>query len=117
MKTTARLLAVALLGVTSFAVAQINMPNPRRPGPRRKQTPYGSPTRPTSWWIAPSGAGSISTIPVGMPSRTEFMNIGPDRYAVVYITSANNAGRRVYFRVSSGMDNDDGAMSPGMPPM
>ena len=47
----------------------------------------------------------------------EFMNIGPDRYAVVYITSANNAGRRVYFRVSSGMDNDDGAMSPGMPPM
>jgi len=32
MKTTARLLAVALLGVTSLAVAQINMPNPQAPG-------------------------------------------------------------------------------------
>ena len=32
----------------------------------------------------------------------EFMDIGMERYAVVYITSANNPARRIYFRVSNG---------------
>jgi hypothetical protein len=31
----------------------------------------------------------------------EYMNIGMEKYAVVYITSAGNPGRRVYFRVQS----------------
>ncbi len=42
----------------------------------------------------------------------EFMNIGPDRYAVVFITNTNNPSRRLYFRISNGtMEDEDGAMS------
>jgi hypothetical protein len=116
MKTTARLLAVALLGVTSLAVAQINMPNPQAPGSspqnavRLINTSDVMVDRAIRRWLHQHYPGWDA-------EPHEFMNIGPDRYAVVYITSANNPGRRVYFRVSSGMDNDDGAMSPGMPPM
>jgi hypothetical protein len=42
------------------------------------------------------------------------MDIGPDRYAVVYITSQNNPGRRVYFRVyrSQSEESNDGFPSP-----
>jgi hypothetical protein len=35
----------------------------------------------------------------------------------VYITSANNSGRRIYFRVSNGAmgDDDNGGSFPGFP--
>ena len=39
----------------------------------------------------------------------EMMDIGMERYAVVYISSPNNPGRRIYFRVQSRMNEDDGA--------
>ena len=114
MKTIASLLAVALLGSASLAVAQVNMPNPQAPG------------------MSPQTAVRLTNVSDLMVDRTikrwvhqhypgwdaepyESMNIGPDRYAVVYITSSNNPGRRLYFRLSSGMDDDDGAMS--MPPL
>jgi hypothetical protein len=35
------------------------------------------------------------------------MEIGTDRYAVVYVTSANNPGRRLYFKIKSTMRDDD----------
>jgi hypothetical protein len=40
----------------------------------------------------------------------EYMDIGFQRYAVVYITSANNPGRRIYFRVQGSMADDDGVI-------
>jgi hypothetical protein len=114
MKTISSLLAVALLGVTSLAVAQINMPNPQSPGlspqtaVRLTNTPDLMVDRAIRRWLHQYYPGWDA-------EPHEFMNIGPDRYAVVYITSANNPGRRLYFRVTNGMDNDDGAMS--MPPL
>jgi len=44
----------------------------------------------------------------------EYQDIGTERYAVVYITSSNNPGRRVYFRVQSRLNDptDDGAPFP-----
>jgi hypothetical protein len=114
MKSITSLVAVALLGVASLAVAQINMPNPQSPGlspqtaVRLTNTPDLMVDRAIRRWVQQHYPGWDA-------EPHEFMNIGPDRYAVVYITSSNNPGRRLYFRVSNGMDNDDGAMS--MPPM
>jgi hypothetical protein len=42
------------------------------------------------------------------------MEMGPERYAVVYITSPNNPGRRVYFRVQKHQNEDD---TMGIPPL
>jgi hypothetical protein len=42
----------------------------------------------------------------------EFQEMGPERYAVVYITSPNNPGRRVYFRVQKNQMEDDGSPFP-----
>ncbi len=44
----------------------------------------------------------------------EFTEVGPERYAVVYITSPNNPGRRIYFRVQKHQNEDD---TMGMPPL
>jgi len=38
-----------------------------------------------------------------------------DRYAVVYITSANNPGRRVYFKLNKTVNDDDD--NNGFPPL
>ena len=40
------------------------------------------------------------------------MEIGFERYAVVYITSPNNPGRRVYFRVMKNQNEDEGGFHP-----
>ncbi|MND01005.1 hypothetical protein D3C83_198160 [compost metagenome] len=36
----------------------------------------------------------------------EFQDLGNERYAVVYIKSANNPARRVYFRVQKHQNED-----------
>jgi len=36
----------------------------------------------------------------------EFQDLGDERYAIVYIKSANNPGRRVYFRVQKHQNED-----------
>jgi hypothetical protein len=113
MKTITRLAAVALLGVATLAVAQVNMPSPQSPG------------------MSPESAVRLVITSDLMVDRAihrwlhvhypgwdadphEFVEIGMERYAVVYITSPNNPGRRIYFRVSNGTmgDDDDGRMPP-----
>ncbi len=108
-KALINLAAVTLLGAGSAAYAQINMPNPQGPG------------------MSPDSAVRVTATNEMMVDRFikrwlrqhypgwdaephEFMDIGMDRYAVVYITSANNPGRRVYFRVyrSQAEENNDG---------
>jgi hypothetical protein len=116
MKAFISSVILTLLGATSITVAQINMPNPAAPG------------------LSPQSAIRLVSTSDLMLDRTikrwlmqhypgwdaephEFMEIGSERYAVVYITSANNSGRRIYFRVSNGaMGDDDNAGSfPGFP--
>jgi hypothetical protein len=45
----------------------------------------------------------------------EFQELGNERYAVVYISSANNPGRRVYFRVQKFQNEDDMSTGSGFP--
>lgn len=113
-------IAGALLGMGSLlfpagASAQINMPSPDLPG--------GSPDRAirivanndlmaerfVQRWLRTHYPGWDA-------DPIEYRDIGNERYAIVYITSANNPGRRVYFRVKSRMmEPDDGAIGPGFP--
>ena len=108
-----RAVIITLLGAAGIASAQVNMPPPDLPG--------GSPDyavrivatndlmvdRFVQRWIRTHYPGWDA-------DPIEYQEIGPERYAVVYITSANNPGRRVYFRIQSrqGDPNDDGAPFP-----
>ena len=98
MKTLKSLIAVTLLGTASVAGAQINMPNPTLPGASRDTAVRLMVTnemmldRQIQRWIRVHYPGWDSE-----PHQLE--DIGEERYAVVYITSPNNPGRRVYFRV------------------
>ena len=108
MKTSKRLIAVTLLGVASVAGAQLNMPNPQQPGASRETAVRLMVTnemmldRQIQRWIHTHYPGWDSE-----PHQIE--DIGEERYAIVYITSANNPGRRVYFRVyrSQSESNND----------
>ncbi|HEV8443212.1 MAG TPA: hypothetical protein VGQ27_07015 [Steroidobacteraceae bacterium] len=111
MKTITSLVAAALLGAASLAAAQVNAPNPQAPGMsiqsaiRLDATSDLMVDRAIKRWLHSHYPGWDS-------EPHEFMNIGPDRYAVVYISSANNPARRLYFRISNGtMEDEDGAMS------
>jgi hypothetical protein len=109
MKTIARFFAITLLGAASVAGAQINMPNPSMPGGS-----YNSAVRilaTNDMMIDRQIARWIRTHYPGWDAEPhEFQELGNERYAVVYITSANNPGRRLYFRVqrSPNEDNDGG---------
>jgi len=113
MKTMISLLAVTLLGAAPGAFAQVNMPNPQAPGSspdsavRLTATSELMVDRAIKRWLRQHYPGWDA-------EPHEFMDIGPDRYAVVYITSQNNPGRRVYFRVyrSQSEESNDGFPSP-----
>ena len=106
MKTVERLIVIMLLGFAPDAFAQINLPSPAAPG--------GSPEsavrlvsgndimvdRQISRWLRTHYPGWDA-------DPHEFMEIGMERYAVVYITSPNNPGRRIYFRVMKTQTEDD----------
>jgi hypothetical protein len=106
MKTIQLLVAFTLLGAAS-ANAQISMPDPTLPG--------GS--MDTAVRIIAANDFMVDRFikrwlrthyPGWDADPHEFQEFGSDRYAVVYITSPNNPGRRVYFRVSSSQHDDDG---------
>ena len=98
MKTFQRLVVITLLGFASVAGAQINMPNPSAPGSspetavRLVSTSDLMVDRQIKRWLKAHYPGWDA-------DPHEFQDLGEDRYAVVYITSPNNPGRRVYFRV------------------
>ena len=106
MKSLARFTAFVLLGAATFAGAQINMPNPQAPGSsidtavRLLVTNEIMVDRQIHRWLHQHYPGWDA-------QPHEFMDIGPDRYAVVYITSADAPARRIYFRVQRNPMEED----------
>jgi hypothetical protein len=114
MKILNSLVAVTLLGAASVAGAQINIPNPQLPGGsfesavRLVVTNEMMLDRQIKRWIHTHYPGWDA-------DPHEFQDLGEERYAIVYITSANNPGRRVYFRVQR--SQADGNNEPGSFPL
>lgn len=99
----------ALLGVARLAHAQVNLPNPHEPGGsldsavRIIATNDMMVDRYIKRWLRTHYPGWDA-------DPHEYMMYGDERYAVVYITSTNSPGRRIYFRVkgsSAESDHDD----------
>lgn len=111
MKSFASFAAAILLGVSTLAVAQVNLPNPQSPGM--------SPDSAVEL-LAPSDIMVDRYIkrwlqmhyPGWTAEPHQFMEIGTERYAVVYITSASAPSRRIYFRVKKNPMEDDSSPFP-----
>jgi len=114
MKILNSLVAITLLGAASVAGAQVNIPNPQTPGGS-----YESAVRlvvTNEMMLDHQIKRWIHTHYPGWDADPhEFQNLGEERYAVVYITSPNNPGRRVYFRVLR--SQADGNDEPGAFPL
>ncbi|HEU4778843.1 MAG TPA: hypothetical protein VFS58_03085 [Steroidobacteraceae bacterium] len=113
MKTLERLVIITLLGYASVAGAQISMPNPQSPGASMQSAVRIVATsdlmvdRTIKRWLKTHYPGWDA-------EPHEFQELGTDRFAVVYITSPDNPGRRVYFRVQKTQNDED---SSGFPPL
>jgi aspartate/methionine/tyrosine aminotransferase len=113
MKILNSLIAITLLGATSVAGAQVNIPNPQMPGGSYESAVRLIVTndvmldRQIARWLHVHYPGWDA-------DPHEFQNLGEERYAIVYITSPNNPGRRVYFRLqrSQAEGNDDPGSFP-----
>ena len=114
MKILNSLIAITLLGAASVAGAQVNIPNPQTPGGS-----YESAVRlvvTNEMMLDHQIKRWIHTHYPGWDADPhEFQNLGEERYAIVYITSPNNPGRRVYFRVLR--SQADGNDEPGAFPL
>lgn len=113
MKLFRRLAAASLLGLATFASAQISIPNPGAPGGSMETAVRIVATsdlmidRTISRWLR-------THYPGWEADPHEFQDIGGERFAVVYITHPENSARRVYFRVvRSHADPDDSSPFPG----
>ena len=106
MKPFASLVAIVLSGAAAVAVAQVNMPNPGAPGMspdtavRLVVTSDIMLDRSIKRWLYQHYRGWDS-------EPHTFMELGSERYAVVYISAPNQSGRRVYFRVMKNPMEDD----------
>jgi len=104
------LVAVTLLGVSTAAMAQVSLPDPSAPGMspgtavRMHATSDLMVDRFINNWLRKHYPGWNA-------EPHEFTEIGFERYAVVYITSPNNPGRRVYFLVTDRNESE----TPGYP--
>ena len=111
MKLLASITATALLGAASFAIAQVNIPSPQGPGMsmdsavRILATSDIMVDRYIKRWLRSHYPGWDS-------EPHQFMEVGAERYAVVYITTQNEPGRRVYFRVQKTPLDDEQAPFP-----
>ena len=105
------LVAITLLGLAPGAFAQVNIPNPQAPGnsPESAVRLVASSDlmvdRFINRWIR-------THYPGWNADPHEFTEIGFERYAVVYISSPDNPGRRIYFRVMKNQNEDDTAGFP-----
>jgi hypothetical protein len=112
MNVFTRLVAVTLLGMSSAAMAQVGPPDPSAPGMspgtavRLHSTSDLTLDRLINNWLRKHYPGWTA-------EPHELKEIGFERYAVVYVTSPNNPGRRVYFRILS--TQDDGEKPAGYP--
>lgn len=107
MKTFRAALALVLLAAAGSASAQINLPAPDTPGSSREYAVRLIATndlmvdRQISRWLRTHYPGWDA-------EPAEYQEFAGERFAIVYITSANNPGRRVYFRIQrSAADPDD----------
>lgn len=114
MKTILQAFVVCALLGAAAAQAQVNLPNPQAPGNSPDSAVRILATndlmidRSIKRWLH-------SHYPGWDADPHEFMEIGMERYAVVYITSPNNPGRRIYFRVITNPNDPDGDSTfPGM---
>jgi hypothetical protein len=111
MNTLQRFVAISLLGFASVAGAQVNIPNPSTPGNspesavRLVATSDIMVDRHIARWIR-------THYPGWNADPHEFMEIGMERYAVVYISAPDNPSRRIYFRVMKHQNEDDMAGFP-----
>lgn len=111
MKTIESLVVITLLGGACAASAQINLPDPQAPGSsmmnavRIVATNELMVDRFIKRWLRTHYPGWDA-------EPHEFQELGPERYAIVYITSPNNPGRRVYFRVMKSQTEDEGSPFP-----
>jgi hypothetical protein len=102
------LIACALLAAAGIAGAQVNIPDPGAPGNspesavRILATSELMVDRFIQRWLR-------AHYPNWHHEPHEMMDIGMERYAVVFISSPDNPGRRIYFRVQSRMNEDDSA--------
>jgi hypothetical protein len=110
MKTMRCAIVVAmLLGGNAFA--QINMPNPMSPGSSMDSAVRVIASndvmvdRFIKRWLR-------THYPKWHADPHELMQFGSERYAVVYIKSAENPGRRVYFRLQSRPGDPDEMDNP-----
>jgi hypothetical protein len=111
MNTLQRFVAITLLGFATIAGAQINMPDPSSPGSSPESAVRVVAT--SDLMVDRFIARWLRTHYPGWNSEPhEFVEIGFERYAVVYITSPDNPGRRVYFRVMKHQNEDDTAGFP-----
>ena len=114
MKTLNSLVAITLLGAASVAGAQVDIPNPTLPGASMQSAVRLVVTnemmldRQIKRWIHTHYPGWTA-------EPHEFQDFGDERYAIVYISSHNNPGRRVYFRVQT--HQADGNNEPGPYPL
>jgi hypothetical protein len=107
MKTFRAAMGIAtLLAIAAVASAQINMPAPGSPGssPDYAVRIIGTNELMVDRFIA---RWLRTHYPGWDADPVEYQEIGTERYAVVYITSAHNPGRRVYFRVQNRMGGPD----------
>ena len=108
------LLAVTLLGAASIAGAQLKMPHPAEPGMsmdsavRLLVTSELMVDRSIQRWLRRHYPGWDA-------EPHEIQEIGMERYAVVYISAANQPSRRVYFRIAKSQIDD--GMGDGFPPL
>ena len=113
MKTLNSLVAITLLGAASVAGAQVNIPNPQLPGGS-----YESAVRlvvTNEMMLDHQIKRWIHTHYPGWDAEPyEIQELGMERYAIVYITSSSNPGRRVYFKLNQTVHDDD---DNGFPPL
>jgi hypothetical protein len=113
MKALKGFLVVALLGAASLADAQVNIPDPNLPGGSMNTAVRIVATnelmidRSIKRWIRTHYPGWDA-------DPYEIQEFGEERYAVVYISSANNPSRRVYFKLNKTLRDDD---DDGFPPL
>jgi len=113
MQALKSLLIVTLLGAASVAGAQVNIPDPNLPGGsmntavRIVATNELMVDRYIKRWLRTHYPGWDA-------EPYDIQELGMERYAIVYITSSNNPGRRVYFKLNKTVNDDDDS---GFPPL
>jgi hypothetical protein len=111
MNTVKSLLIVALLGAASAAIGQVNIPDPNQPGSSMMSAVRIVAMndlmvdRAIKRWIRTHYPGWDA-------DPYEVQEFGSERYAIVYITTSKEPGRRIYFKLNKTIRDDDNEAFP-----